>query len=665
MKVQKNKNVLYKSKNKQQKPHQPFKSQSFAEMLSNISSNSSSNFRILLAFLFFALAFLLYSNTLYHGYALDDDLVYKLNKSVQKGILGIPEIFTTTNMYGFNGQNYGAYRPLTQSIFAIEYHFFAQNPHVNHLISVLMYALCCALFFILMLKFFEKQKLIIPIFITLIFTVHPIHTEVVANIKSRDEIIAFFFGFLLTFLFLYKYVGSRKIKYLIFSIIFYFLGLLSKENILTLFPFIPLSLYFFREVKWKQIFRISALFLIPVLLFIGMRTAFIESASDKIAFIDNFIHLIPDFATKSGTILVVFLLYFKLSFFPFPLSYDYSFAQISHTSLFAPVSLCSLIILISLIVIAIYFFKRKSVLSWSILFFLITISIYLHIYADLAATAAERFLFLPSVAVSIAVIFLLIMIADKFLITKTANQFITVAVLTICMVFMIKTFTRNFAWKNNDSLFLTDITHAPKSVRMNKSAGDIYLNWAIKETDEVKKTQYSRTALTYLYKAYNIYADYPENILDIGTAYFYLEKYDSSQYYWNKFKLLDPKSPRNQENRTFLISGFSSEALKLREKGQIKESEAVFEKVLKLDSLNAPAFFNIGMLNVTLLNYPKAKANMQKAISIDSLNSEFWYNLGGFAYTIKDYNLARKAWLKTLQINPQHAQAKQGLSAIK
>jgi tetratricopeptide (TPR) repeat protein len=235
----------------------------------------------------------------------------------------------------------------------------------------------------------------------------------------------------------------------------------------------------------------------------------------------------------------------------------------------------------------------------------------------------------------------------------------------ICLVFTIKTFVRNYAWKNNESLFLTDITHSPNSARMNKSAGDIYMNWAIKQTDTEKKNHFAREALTYLHKAQRIYPDYADNLLDLGTAYFYLDEFDSTQYYWNRFKQLEPKSFHNSENKKFLINGLSILGIKLQKQGQIKESEAEFEKVIQLDSMDAPAIFNIGMLNATLLNYPKAVEYMEKAVAIDSLNAEYWYNYGGLAFTIKNYGLARSAWLKTLQINPQHSQAKQGLNAIK
>ena len=76
-----------------------------------------------------------------------------------------------------------------------------------------------------------------------------------------------------------------------------------------------------------------------------------------------------------------------------------------------------------------------------------------------------------------------------------------------------------------------------------------------------------------------------------------------------------------------------------------------------------------GYLNKAL-NYGKeqkfmeAIAEMEKAKQIAPNNPDVWYNLGGAYYTIKDYPKAMEAWQHTLQLKPDHAQAKQGCEAL-
>jgi tetratricopeptide (TPR) repeat protein len=62
---------------------------------------------------------------------------------------------------------------------------------------------------------------------------------------------------------------------------------------------------------------------------------------------------------------------------------------------------------------------------------------------------------------------------------------------------------------------------------------------------------------------------------------------------------------------------------------------------------------------------PKAAISwMEKAVEVDPGNAEYWYNIGGASYTVGDFEKARMAWSKTLQLKPDHAQAKQGMAAL-
>src|ERR1035437_4957418 len=115
----------------------------------------------LLSFIVFAFAFLLYANTLNHGYVLDDDVVFLKNRNVQAGISGIKDILTHSFTYGFTGINdkYQSYRPVVLIVYAIEKDFFGNKPHTGHFINVLLFALSCVLLFRLMKNIFPENNL--------------------------------------------------------------------------------------------------------------------------------------------------------------------------------------------------------------------------------------------------------------------------------------------------------------------------------------------------------------------------------------------------------------------------------------------------------------------------------------------------------------------------
>lgn len=232
----------------------------------------------------FAFAFLLYANTLNHGYVLDDDVVYLKNRHVQAGINGIKDILTHSFTYGFTGNNdkYQSYRPVTLIFYAIEKDFFGNNPHTGHFINVFLFALSCLLLYKLINKLFLSHGSILntqySILIVLLFAAHPIHTEAVANIKGRDDILNFIF-IVSALLFVLKFADEELKKYLWLSALFFFLSLLCKEIAVTFLAIIPLTIFFFRNVSVKKITLYSIPFVAVFGIYIGIRNSILDPAA--------------------------------------------------------------------------------------------------------------------------------------------------------------------------------------------------------------------------------------------------------------------------------------------------------------------------------------------------------------------------------------------------
>src|ERR1017187_1373440 len=199
--------------------------------------------------LVFLCSFLLYANTLNHGYVLDDYAVIKDNQMTKRGLASIPEFFKSGLHSGnFNGKT-NIYRPLAKTFFAAEWQIAPDKPSFAHTVNVVMYSFLCAFLFLMLLRFFPGRFLLCLI-TALIFAVHPVHTEVVANIKSLDEIMSLLF-MLASLWTAMNYTGSKKTGWLIISVLFYLLALFTKENSIVFLGLLPLSLYFFSKSERK------------------------------------------------------------------------------------------------------------------------------------------------------------------------------------------------------------------------------------------------------------------------------------------------------------------------------------------------------------------------------------------------------------------------------
>ena len=194
------------------------------------AANSNKQVKYLLACFIALFSFSLYINSISSNYVLDDTAAIVENTIVNKGIEGIPTLLQTDYWYGFSeGIRVPQYRPASLMMFAAEWHFFPNNPHVSHFMNVLLYSATCFLLFLLLCSLLENIGLLFPFVCTLLYAAHPIHTEVVNNIKSRDELLCFFFG-IVSNLFFLKYYSKKVASSLLFWCLFFSLSFLSKES---------------------------------------------------------------------------------------------------------------------------------------------------------------------------------------------------------------------------------------------------------------------------------------------------------------------------------------------------------------------------------------------------------------------------------------------------
>jgi hypothetical protein len=111
---------------------------------------------------------------------------------------------------------------------------------------VLLYAITAAVLFLFLRTVFDGKNLIIPFLITLLFISHPVHTEVVANVKSGMKCWHFFS--ILSLWSTLRFVKSNTFGDSLCEYFFLF-AVLSKETAIAMALISPLMLYFFQTCK--------------------------------------------------------------------------------------------------------------------------------------------------------------------------------------------------------------------------------------------------------------------------------------------------------------------------------------------------------------------------------------------------------------------------------
>ena len=339
-------------------------------MKKNAIANNSNN-DLFIKIIIASFSFLLYSQTIKFDFTLDDETVYVQNTLVQDGLKNIDKIFTSPSI-GEQSQltSNKPYRPLTILVFAIEHSLFNNNTAALHFFNVLMYMLVILILYNTLIKLFSNYSNILIALIVMLYAAHPVHSEVVANIKAMDEILAALFGFSAWYYFLKAFeTNDSNSKNIILYSILSLLAILSKESGIVFCALLPLSLLLIKKVEFKKVFLFSTPFLGVALIFYLLRQNAVGSqvSNPPLPLLDNVLYIANTFGEKVATRLLTLYLNFKTLVIPYPLTCDYTYQYVYVANFNDYKVLLSIIIYTSLLFFGIYNWKKNTTISFSIL----------------------------------------------------------------------------------------------------------------------------------------------------------------------------------------------------------------------------------------------------------------------------------------------------------
>lgn len=574
-------------------------------------------------FIIAVFGFLLYANSLPNDFALDDISAIKKNWVVKQGMSSFPLILKTSYRFGYRASDDELYRPLPLMIYATLWQFFPGNPFPFHLLNVLLYAITGLVLFNLLKKLFKDIHPLLPFVATLLFIAHPLHTEVVANIKSLDEILSFLLV-LLTVGQLFLYIEKKKASNLFLSWILFFLAFLCKEGTIVMLAVIPLILVMFSDASKGKNIQITLLLASAAVIFIALRANALGgfATGKKFMLQENVLVSAPDTGIRLATVFYVIFQYFRVMLVPYPLSCDYSFREMGLSSWSELTPWISLIIYASILVFAVMSFRKNKILAFAILFFLGTIVLYSNLLMTIGSLFAERFLYVPLLGFTIVVSWLLIKllkVQDLNQVHKngdpvfnTQNQKLLVVVVILLIPCSYITIARNADWKDTVTLFSADIVKAPESALLNYNyASELKAELAPREQDLKKKTEILEKAVVHYKKALEIYPGYNEVLEQLGLAYYYLGK-DSDAFVF-------------------------------------------ISKAIEEDPLRSTAYNSLGTWYFEKTkNYQKALELYLYAVKLNPNYIDGWRNTGAAYGTLGQFDKALDAFNRVLLLDPQN-----------
>ena len=627
------------------------------------------------------LGFLLYSNTLTHGFVLDDKIVITENQFTKQGVSGIRDIFTHDSMTGFFGKDKklvagGRYRPLSMAIHAIEWELFGETPSVYHFINVVCYAFTGILLFFVLLQFFpnnEKSIFGLAFIATAIFVAHPLHTEVVANVKSRDELLSILLA-LVSFGLVLKWLKSQKVGLLIVSALIFLLSLLSKESSVVFVGIVPLAIYTLMPKKTiKELVVATTPFFAMTLVYLAIRFMVIDSPNTEIAKeLMNNPFLNASSSEQYATIFLTLIYYLKLSFFPHPLTHDYYPTQIPIVGWDDSLVLLSVFLNLALFGFGIVGLLKRNIWGFVILTYFGGLLLYSNLLFPIGTFMNERFLYVPTIAISV-------FLAWSLLKIKVTNISLGV-VAVLLLLYSFKTVDRNFAWETDETLALTDIEVSSESAKCNMAAGLAKIDLSKEERREAKKKILLLDGVKYLQRSLEIYPSYFPPMILSGNAYSMLKDYKTAYSFYENCLKMNPGDNNTLQNLEYVAQEATADGqfeiakdamilyLKFREgdAGINEKLGELYGKNLQRPDLGLPFLLRanelnpnddgvvqkIGVAYAISGNNNEAINWFKKGVELDSMNARLYLNLG-VAYQFQGELIKSQGYIdKAFELEP-------------
>ncbi|MFC1490733.1 hypothetical protein ACFL6K_05945 [Candidatus Latescibacterota bacterium] len=570
------------------------------------------------------LSFLLNANTLSNKFAYDDSGLIQNNRFFSEGTT-LKEIFTTNYRFGANNDKDGLYRPLVMLSYVLNTQ--SMDPIPFHFINILINTINTVLLFFLIYRLTGNQLLG---FITaLIFSFHPIHTEAVANIAGRPELLCAFFMFI-SFLFLEK--KETHLLSELSAAFFLFLAILSKETAVMM-PFIVISVDFAlnRTLLKKLMIRKYLLLFLAVFAYIVIRWIVLGDTmtGNEPMFLNNPIANSPA-QERIATALSVLLRYVFLLFIPLGLSSDYSYNSLPiFKSMWNIMPIISFILMFFIILLIFYYRKKKPILFIAFSFFLFPYLIVSNIFIPIGTIMGERLMYLPSVGYALMLGTILTYLFERW-------KFSIIIILVILFGYSTVTLSRNAVWYDDLTLTQNDYKPDSNNVKMIYKMGYQY---AIRKHYDLAESLFT--------KSLNIYPEFTESLSSLGKLFYDQKQFEKSLSYYAQAKQISPNDPE-------MIFDFVAVLTNMR---RFDEAESELNNSLKSLPDSQLLYRCMGNLKYEIGDYYSAIGNYEKSLELGGDKRLLIQNIAASYFLYGDYVNARKyvsiAESNSIQLNPE------------
>ncbi|MGB9456789.1 MAG: hypothetical protein WCB12_12140 [Bryobacteraceae bacterium] len=424
--------------------------------------------------LLWLVALIAYSNSFDNGLIFDSNSAIVQDSRVWSATSANLKALVTQGYWYANKTN-GLYRPLTKISYLFNYAVLGSgaNPASYHWVNFALHAANMLLVYLLGLLLLGEFRLAIAL--AAVWGLHPVLTESVTNVVGRADLLAAFgtLAGLLCHVKATQASGRRRGAWLAALATSAAIGLFSKETAVVL----PAAMLIYdvghrRAAPWRARLAGYLAVAVPFLAYFYLRAKMIaalyETEAGSFAFVQNPL-VGSDFWTARLTAIKVIGKFVGLWLWPGRLSCDYSYNQVplcdwrfhGGEGWLAPAALAGCA---AAAAAAIVWYRSKPALFFFVAFFFTALAPTSNLVILIGTIMAERFLYMPSIALAALLVLVVFRAGDRYTARTHLGRRAPWAIIGVaCTLFAVRTYARNFDWRDEPSLWASAVKAAPGS----------------------------------------------------------------------------------------------------------------------------------------------------------------------------------------------------------
>ncbi|XP_039221114.1 protein O-mannosyl-transferase TMTC3 isoform X1 [Crotalus tigris] len=611
-----------------------------------------------------------YWNSLFCGFVFDDVSAILDNKDLHPSA-PIKNLFLN-DFWGTpmsEERSHKSYRPFTVFTFRLNYLFSELNAISYHFLNIIFHAIVCIIFLKVCKLFLDSKSSLVA---SLLFAVHPIHTEAVTGVVGRAELLSSIF-FLAAFL---SYTRSRGPENTIVwtpiaaTVFLVAVATLCKEQGVTVVGICCVYEVFIAQgytlpVLWYTVLQILQgkgsipycmlqmllkliVLMFSTLLLVVIRVQIIQSQLPVFTRFDNPAAVSPS-PVRQLTFSYLLPVNAWLLLNPSELCCDWTMGTIPLVESILDVRNIATVtffcFLGTLVVFSLWYpgDSSKTVLMALCLIILPFIPAS-NLFFPVGFVVAERVLYVPSMGFCM-------LIAHgwkKLSSNSTLRKLSWICLSLVLFIHALKTLQRNWDWESEYTLFMS-------ALKVNKNNAKLWNNVG----HALENEKNFERALRFFIQATQVQPDDIGAHMNVGRTYKNLNRTREAEESYLVAKSLMPQIIPGKKYAARVAPNHLNVYINLANliranESRLEEADQLYRQAISMRPDFKQAYISRGELLLKMNKPLQAKEAYLRALELDRSNADLWYNLAIVYIELKDPSEALKNFNQALELNPSH-----------